>query len=121
ALFALVRFRAHHAAAPADASPNHGGSKSAGKPPALIRTCAAVVAAVLIAACSPSGAVPPSSPTARPSAATAGGTPACLASMLAFVTLADQPSYPPGVDVVITAAVGNASGQPCAFPGRDVT
>jgi len=39
--------------------------------------------------------------------------------MLAFVTLADEPSYPPGVNVVITAAVRNASNQPCAFPGRD--
>jgi hypothetical protein len=41
--------------------------------------------------------------------------------MLAFVTLADRPSYQPGVDVVITAAVRNASNQPCAFPAMDAS
>jgi len=41
--------------------------------------------------------------------------------MLAFVTLADQPSYPPRANVLITAAVRNASSQPCAFPGRDAS
>jgi hypothetical protein len=37
------------------------------------------------------------------------------------VTLADQPSYPQRFNVVITAAVRNASSQPCAFPPRAVT
>jgi hypothetical protein len=86
-----------------------------------MRSMAAVAAAVLLAGCSPSGAVAPSSPTARPSAAIAGATPACLSSMLAFVTLADRPSYPRGANVVITEAVRNASSQPCAFPGRDAS
>jgi hypothetical protein len=87
----------------------------------LIKTGAAVVAALLIVGCSPSGAITPSSPTARPSVAIAGGTPACLSSMLVFLTLADQPSYSRGANVVITEAVRNGSSQPCAFPPRDAS